>query len=379
MRTRQRFFRRRDERGVTIAVVALGMVALLIVVGLVIAGGNAFSNHRQVQNSSDASALAGATVLRAWLADESNSIDAAGIWTAVQANNTVNASSRSVASTLHCYIVTLPVVAGGVTTYPRLGDCSSYSGTNTSSTLSPLTAYGVEVVKGDTQPADFIQAAGAKPITAAARAIATVQAAVFTPPTIGSADIVVCAVATTDPRSGGTLGQVTAPDSRTPNAPISMLLSGSNTINPAAIGETYFIKGNAVKKTCGTNGDFKGLACNPSNPPAPCPPAAVPGYWDAATGNHSGPFRNTLATSCSPSVIGCTFALPLCYDASSGPPPAQALPLYCVTYGTFQITSTTANTDEALFTGQSFTVPGNGQGGGGIPLPGQAALIRLVL
>lgn len=52
-----------NEKGQTLAVVALAMVALLAMAALVVDGGNAFTNQRQSQNGSDAASEAGATVI----------------------------------------------------------------------------------------------------------------------------------------------------------------------------------------------------------------------------------------------------------------------------------------------------------------------------
>lgn len=54
---------RRGEHGQVIAIVAIGLVAMLVAVGLVIDGGNAFSQQRMTQNATDSAANAGATVI----------------------------------------------------------------------------------------------------------------------------------------------------------------------------------------------------------------------------------------------------------------------------------------------------------------------------
>src|SRR6188472_2365017 len=54
---------RRSPRGQMIVIVALGLTALVAMAGLVIDGGMAWSNRRQVQNAADAAALAGTRVL----------------------------------------------------------------------------------------------------------------------------------------------------------------------------------------------------------------------------------------------------------------------------------------------------------------------------
>jgi hypothetical protein len=55
--------RARDERGQVLAIVVGGFFALIAMVALVVDGGNAFAQQRIAQNSADASAEAGATVL----------------------------------------------------------------------------------------------------------------------------------------------------------------------------------------------------------------------------------------------------------------------------------------------------------------------------
>ena len=53
----------KSERGQMLVIVAVALTALIAMAGLVIDGGMALSNRRQVQNASDAAALAGARVL----------------------------------------------------------------------------------------------------------------------------------------------------------------------------------------------------------------------------------------------------------------------------------------------------------------------------
>ena len=63
----------RGEHGQILVIVAGGMTALLIFVGLVIDGGNAFLNRRAAQNTSDLSALAGTRLISAGYARRSDS------------------------------------------------------------------------------------------------------------------------------------------------------------------------------------------------------------------------------------------------------------------------------------------------------------------
>jgi Flp pilus assembly protein TadG len=58
---------RRDERGQILVIVAVGLVAMVAMVGLIIDGGNAWGQQRKTQNGADAMAEAGATVIAAKL------------------------------------------------------------------------------------------------------------------------------------------------------------------------------------------------------------------------------------------------------------------------------------------------------------------------
>lgn len=57
------FRNRRDERGQMLVIVGVAMTALVAMAGLVIDGGMALSNRRQVQNAADAASLSGTRVL----------------------------------------------------------------------------------------------------------------------------------------------------------------------------------------------------------------------------------------------------------------------------------------------------------------------------
>src|SRR5688500_11283234 len=53
-----------DERGQVLAIVAMGMIGIIAMVGLVIDGGFAWAQQRETQNGADAVAFAGATVIQ---------------------------------------------------------------------------------------------------------------------------------------------------------------------------------------------------------------------------------------------------------------------------------------------------------------------------
>jgi hypothetical protein len=340
-------------------IIAIVLVALMAFAGLAIDGGRLFANRRQTQNAADTAALAGANVLNRYLLDVTGTVTADQVWTAVSGTATSNGMD---ATKLTCYYVYLDLNGNPVPADNKTA-CSSYSGHTV-----PTNASGVEVVPLDTQKTLFLNAVGNANFTTTADAAAAVEATTQVP-TLGTSDILVCAVSSSDPRSGGTGLQTTG------GADIPIILVGQNTINPAAVGQTYPIKGNAVDKTCGTNGNFKGLVCKPQD--EPCPDYGLPGYWASAPGNHSGPFRNNLSAACDGTTIGCIFSLPLCYDGAFGPAPSTN-DFYCVTFGSFEITSTTANSDNATFLGGATVGSGQGSGSGGPPPNNQTRIVKLV-
>ncbi len=76
------------ERGQMLVIVALGLTVLIAMAGLIIDGGMALSNRRQVQNAADAASLAGTRVLGLDLK-----------WRAVNAGNPSRRRRRSRTST----------------------------------------------------------------------------------------------------------------------------------------------------------------------------------------------------------------------------------------------------------------------------------------
>jgi len=69
---------RRSESGQVLIIVAVGLVALIAMVGLVIDGGYAWGRQRTTANGADAIAKAGTVVVLEWLAEESKTIGDVG-------------------------------------------------------------------------------------------------------------------------------------------------------------------------------------------------------------------------------------------------------------------------------------------------------------
>jgi hypothetical protein len=96
---------RKAESGQVLVIVAVGLVALLAMVGLVVDGGYAWGKQRDTQNASDASAEAGAVVMAERLAGI-NRTDAQ-VWAAVQTTGDANglppAGAPAVDPTKECH------------------------------------------------------------------------------------------------------------------------------------------------------------------------------------------------------------------------------------------------------------------------------------
>ena len=87
-----------QERGQMIVLLAGGLIAFLVMVALIVDGGNAWAQQRQTQNGTDASAQAGATVLAQKLGnDPTTQGSAAASWdaaTSAAVNNIAAANNN---------------------------------------------------------------------------------------------------------------------------------------------------------------------------------------------------------------------------------------------------------------------------------------------
>lgn len=79
---------RRSERGQVLVIVAVGLIAMIAMVGLVVDGGFAWGRQRDLQNGADASAEAGAVVLAERLAGIARTD--ADVWSSVQTTALAN-------------------------------------------------------------------------------------------------------------------------------------------------------------------------------------------------------------------------------------------------------------------------------------------------
>ncbi|HVE94375.1 MAG TPA: pilus assembly protein TadG-related protein, partial [Acidimicrobiales bacterium] len=286
---------RRSERGATLILVALSLAASLSVVGVVVDGGSAFAERRQMQNSADAAAMSAARAFDRLTAGNEASVHTAAVTTA-----TANGAD---AASVTCRFVDEVLT--------DVGSCP----TNNNGTAVALKALatGVRVTTTRTRSTAFIRVAGIKDYSATARATAQIQGL-----RSGNSPFVLCAVHDSDPRADGD-GQVANP----------AIIMPDNSMNPAAIGVTYELQDpNAIG--CGQGSDFKGLSDSAESLP-------TPGPWVLESGDHGINVAKAViagASACSGGLVdGCVIAVPLCHATD---PPTSGM-LYCQRFAAFQI------------------------------------------
>jgi hypothetical protein len=90
MSTRTIHRRRRGERGQVLPLMAGGLIALLLFVGLVIDTGVAFQARRTAQNISDLAAMAGTRIIANGYLDPSLTVTGADVYNAIETNAEIN-------------------------------------------------------------------------------------------------------------------------------------------------------------------------------------------------------------------------------------------------------------------------------------------------
>jgi hypothetical protein len=328
---------RHDEHGAMMVLLAITMVALLALAGLVIDGGRAYADHREVQNSADAAALAGAGALNSIIFNFFGKEKA--VYQAVAASIAANKTNGA----FDCRLVD--------EAKNDLGPCPTENGSGL-----PADVAGVSVRARDTQAGSFIKVLGIASFSASAPATAQIQALRG-----GSFPLMVCG---TDVDAGG-LNPPGTPD----------LLIPDNTknppwrINPAAIGWEYLVHNEHVPDCSNGSSSFKGLVDEDLG-------YDLPGWWITKTGTTAGPVREELVglNACQGELaVGCRLIIPLC--SQSNGLTGDNFEMYCVRTGVFEISQANANTHRAIFRGGSGVVTGGR--GGGRPIPNEGRVIKL--
>ena len=297
--------RARDDAGVSLLIVAISLVALVLVAALAVDGGQAYANRRQMQNGSDAGAMAGTRAVSKLRFE--GVTDGGTIYDAVDA-----ARSNNGGSSVSCWLIS--------STKARLsGDvCTSRSAMvtawNSLKAVNPPVA-GVEVKQTGSKKSIFAGVAGMDSLSASAFAAATLQPFVAA---AGGAPFIVCGVQ--DPAD-----LISFPFD---------ILDAANQVKPSAIGKWYGLQGvNSEVGDCGAGSSaFDGTGDD--EPP-------VIGEWIDA-GNGNGFSQETLSEvlssdPCTPdlaSADGCLMVLPL---VTAGRGNGVNIEMYVVAFGVFEV------------------------------------------
>lgn len=348
-----------DERGATAVLIAFSAVGLLAFGGLVMDGGNQFSQRRQMQNAADSSATAGANALYLYKVKgeprQNIFLDAS--------ENAVR--NGAILAEFSCELVRLDSAGkdvGPPTPCPE-------------SSIDPVPddAWKVRVTVQSQTGTHLMKVVGIDSFTSNAGAAAALYAAA---PSLAAAPFMICA----NPGVVGHPEPLLLPDVTDPTG---------WRINPDAISDPdvpasykiYDVWGADIgeeARDCGQPGEsFRGLVDNSEE-------HSLPGWWPIKTGNSSGnqislPLIGgcTVADNIQIKSIpeGCEFALPLCVtgNGESG----ANFELHCEKLGRFKVTKNepTGQQDmEAIFLGGGLLDSG---AGAGVPTPGDVMVIKL--
>lgn len=265
----------RDERGAALVFVAISIVAMLSIAAIVIDGGQGYASHRQMQNSADAAALAGARALQLARFDTATcpaslpSNDNCNPQTAV-----TSVASRNQADSSQCYLITA-VEARGTGPLPQTHPCSSAA---TRAALAPYVGVFVKTAKTDSTV--FAKIVNRSSLATSAQAAATVQRfksnngpwMVCGSSAIGGYDFL-----TTDPVTGNSVLRPDAELRRDYGGPPEQPVDGGLLLSPQSDigGEKAFPVHGKLDKNCGLSNNWKGLI-EPDALPVTVPEDDVP-------------------------------------------------------------------------------------------------------
>lgn len=337
-----------EDRGATLIFVAVSLVALMALAGLIVDGGNAYSQRRQMQNAADTAATAGANALQRHRQGESGAT-ADTILTA--ARSAAGANGAKTDASFTCELIRLN------TSGTEIGTAACPT---SAAAVVPADAFGVRVSTESDHDTSFIKVVGVDGFSAAASAAALLRKAAP-----AAAPFMVCANA-----AGHPVPLLLIADPLVPEDAV---------INPAAVGQTFVIYGNDVRtdgRDCGNpSSSFRGLV------DLDLAPFDIPGWWEADQGNKGGHLLPNVAGGCGmedgtkikDTPVGCEFALPLCVSGNAKP--GNLFEMYCVTTGRFRVTENKApKSISAVFLGGGVAPGGPG---GGVPTPQDVVVIKL--
>lgn len=295
------FRRVRNERGVTLVILAVSSVAIVGMVGLVMDGGAAFAERRQMQNAADTSALGGARMMDLHRQGDATAAD---ILTEVE---TLAFENGADLAELGCDYVD---IAGN-----DLGDCGD---------TVPAAASGIRVATEQTKDTAFVRIFGYDNFTAAADATAQVLAVRQINP--GDVPFLVCGYDPDSPGDGLVLWDEGLQDW---------------VLNDDLVGGPWFTINGPQVDDCGAGSSaFKGWADDTY-------PGELDSWWGTRTGKRDGPARAVLADAlaCESSDLeDCTVVVPVCIE---GVGQGASVELLCVEFAAFLVRNSFANRYDA--------------------------------
>lgn len=311
-----------DDRGAVLIFLAISLVSLMALTGLVLDGGRAYGERRQMQNAADASAMAATRQLDLLITDQT--ADASAIDTAARDAAENNGADRA---TVTCDLLRFDRSV--------IEPCPA---TTTMSAATKNVAAGVRVTTEQTQDTFFMQVVGTSTFTANAEATAQIGR----PGGNYIAPFLVCGTAP------GHVPQILLPDATT---------SSGFAVSELAIGAEYSIYGNDIKddgRDCGNpSSSFRGNVCADKNK-CSAPSYSIPGEWDADTGNANGPTLRLVNSGnvCSPDfTAGCVLVLPLCPRGNGQG--GAGFRMYCTDLGLFEVSQVSNHDIDAIFRGRA--------------------------
>lgn len=328
--------RARDDKGAILIFLALSMAVLMVIAALVLDGGSAYVQRRQMQNAADASSMAGARALSRYRFPTTGSTpDLTAIVNDVNTTATNNGATTVVSCRLFNY--------DQIGSSSDLGPCTSATAANN--------AEGVRVTVSQTRSTYFGGITG-RPTTTAN---VTASAAILELTSV-SAPFIVCHTKT----SG--------------NSVVYDLLNSDGTINPAgaaAAGEIT-IHGSQVPD-CGAGSQFKGLTDNPK--------LKLNVWSDIGTqGNRVGQYRDVTTGINACPVDGpfndCDMLLPIMQSGNGTGSNATA---FITAFAVFHVTEgSTGNEAHTAHYVATITQAGAGEGAGVDFGAGDGAIVKII-
>jgi hypothetical protein len=363
--------RSREEDGIVLVLLAVGMVVFLGVAAVAIDLGVAYASSRQMQNAADAAALAGTQELECLKFAPATDPAGCQVFPATAAAVASVVSSTAVTngsdpSQLTCSVIS-GYIAGTTPDFQVIGPCSSPSSWTPylhAPNASGQQADGVAVGTGATEHAFFGGSTGVRNLSQHRQAAATVQSLAG-----GGAPLLACAFDQTDQETGGAAPNLLVTSATSPSG---YATNPAAVYNPGTQSPQYLLHGPHVS-TCNLSSDgWKGLADESQSWPS------LPGWLPILTGDKAGPTRVALANQQDCASLdagtGCVLVLPIC-TTSNNHGGINGL-LYCVGYGAFKLLSSKSNSQNFAFLGLANA--SSGVTGQGNPDPDGVNVVTLI-